>query len=75
MLICMTPILIFLFLNYACTFILYRSMDLRKEHADMLLIEKAELERGIDRKQKKIERLLVDIKTLYQVYFCIAQNS
>jgi hypothetical protein len=44
----------------------YRSGELRKEY-NSLMIEKAELQRGIFRRQLRIKTLLADIKTLYQV--------
>jgi hypothetical protein len=44
----------------------YRSGELREEY-NSLMIEKAELQRGIFRRQLRIKTLLADIKTLYQV--------
>ena len=46
--------------------LVYRSNELKNEHR-ALVIEKAKLERNIERRRQKIEKLLSDIKSSYQV--------
>ncbi|XP_028409869.1 uncharacterized protein LOC114532541 [Dendronephthya gigantea] len=48
------------------------SDELKHEHC-ALIIEKAELERNIERRQQKIKRLLIDIKSSYQM--CAEQEA